>query len=147
MGVKIDIDFVAPAAQFSIGGYPNALGGQIMGGAWIHDPKIVVSAAVGDTLETTFELGDTVGFEARFVSDTGLAFTPSTTPTITITNPRGTALVSAASMSQSGVGHYTYSYETTTTQLEGVYLIRITADNTDGNAITNTERMLLLKVR
>jgi uncharacterized protein YfaS (alpha-2-macroglobulin family) len=79
-----------------------------------------------------FEAGETVICSITVVDSSGNLQDVATSMTITITNPAGSAVVSAIAMTNDGTGLYHYDYQTGTSL--GIYNVKYIA--TDGSRIT-----------
>jgi len=82
----------------------------------------------------TFQRNETVICSITSKTAAGVLTDPITSMTITITNPSGTAVVTAAAMTKDSTGVYHYDYQPAVDAVLGVYRIRYTA--TDGARIT-----------
>ena len=86
----------------------------------------------------TYEQGDTVRTEItvkKRASRTYTVYNPANGCKITIYDPDYTAVVTDGVMSNEGTGLYFYNWETSATQQRGVYIVRITADDTSNDGV------------
>lgn len=84
----------------------------------------------------TFEQGDSIDFKITIQAKSPDPFgaeavaNPDNGAKITITDPEGTVIVNAASMSNSSTGKYYYTFQTTTSHVVGIWEYLILADGT-----------------
>ena len=89
--------------------------------------------------ETAFERGETVVCDLDITAAAGSAMDPDTSITITITDPEGTAVVSAVAFAKDGTGDYHYDYNTSGTAVVGTYRRVDTAVHGTRTAIKRSE--------
>ena len=87
----------------------------------------------------TFDKGSSVLIEVEFKKQTPFgtsSYFDPTSSSITITDPDGTDVVSAAALTSSGVGQYYYICQTLVTWASGGYKVEVTASDGVNSDVT-----------
>ncbi len=148
MQEKIRLDMSGIFTNSTLGGTFPMLGGGLntLGGSFVDVPQIRIVPIVGGGSDMVFETGTTIGFQASFVDINGVRFTPTSIPTITITDPRKNVVISAEDMDPIAVGTYYFEYQTNVDDYPGTLTVRVAAEIQTGKTISNTDRFYLAQV-
>ncbi len=90
-----------------------------------------------------FQVTETIKVKVTIKDDAGNLVDPTTSTTITITDPAGTKVVDVQALTKNSVGSYQYLYTTLAAAVLGSYYIRIIATDVSRLTIADSEFVLV----